>query len=137
MSRQKVSKIIAIDVGLKRIGVAFGYRDVALPLSPVLRKNRNQAARDVSNLLIEYNAEILVVGVPLGGSSEDEMRRRIQHFVSLLNYNGEIVYENEAFSSVQACELIADERDGRLDSVAAMVILKRYMDKKTNNIKTL
>lgn len=125
-----MSKIIAIDVGLKRIGVAFAYRDVALPLSPVLRKNRNQAARDISNLLVEYDAEILVVGVPLGGSSEDEMRRRIEHFVSLLNYGGKIVYEDEAFSSSQASEMIADKRDGHLDSVAAMVILKRYMDKK-------
>ena len=36
-------KFMAIDVGLKRIGLAFGFGEVVTPLEPVLRKNRNQA----------------------------------------------------------------------------------------------
>jgi len=34
-------KFMAIDVGLKRIGLAFGFGEVVTPLEPVLRKNRN------------------------------------------------------------------------------------------------
>jgi len=114
--------IMAIDVGLKRIGVALAVGQT------VLRKNRNQAARDVSAVLREYGAKKLVVGVPLGGSSEDEMRRRIAHFVSLLEFEGEVVYQDEAMSSFEASEIYAEgRRDGRLDSVAAMIILKRYL----------
>ncbi|MDO5045955.1 Holliday junction resolvase RuvX [Campylobacter sp.] len=120
--------VVAIDVGLKRIGIALGIGSVVMPQKPVFRKNRNQAARDVSAVLAELNAKILVVGIPIGGSSEDEMRRRIEHFVSLLNFDGEIVYVNEAMSSFEASEIYTDsKRDGKLDSIAAMIILKRYL----------
>ena len=120
--------IMAIDVGLKRIGVALVVGQTVMPQTPVLRKNRNQAARDVSAVLREYGAKKLVVGVPLGGSSEDEMRRRIAHFVSLLEFDGEVVYQDEAMSSFEASEIYAESRrDGRLDSIAAMIILKRYL----------
>jgi len=119
---------MAIDVGLKRIGVALAVGQTVMPQTPVLRKNRNQAARDVSAVLREYGVKKLVVGVPLGGSSEDEMRRRIAHFVSLLEFDGEVVYQDEAMSSFEASEIYAeDRRDGRLDSIAAMIILKRYL----------
>lgn len=120
--------IMAIDVGLKRIGVALAVGQTVMPQTPVLRKNRNQAARDVSAVLREYGAKKLVVGVPLGGSSEDEMRRRIAHFVSLLEFDGEVVYQDEAMSSFEASEIYSESRrDGRLDSIAAMIILKRYL----------
>ena len=120
--------IMAIDVGLKRIGVALAVGQTVMPQTPVLRKNRNQAARDVSTVLREYGAKKLVVGVPLGGSSEDEMRRRIAHFVSLLEFDGEVVYQDEAMSSFEASEIYAESRrDGRLDSIAAMIILRRYL----------
>jgi len=119
---------MAMSVGRKRIGVALAVGQTVMPQTPVLRKNRNQAARDVSAVLREYEAKKLVVGVPLGGSSEDEMRRRIAHFVSLLEFNGEVVYQDEAMSSFEASEIYADSRrDGRLDSIAAMIILKRYL----------
>ena len=120
--------IMAIDIGLKRIGVALAVGQTVMPQTPVLRKNRNQAARDVSAVLRKYGAKKLVVGVPLGGSSEDEMRRRIAHFVSLLEFDGEVVYQDEAMSSFEASEIYAEgRRDGRLDSIAAMIILKRYL----------
>lgn len=122
-----LQKIIAIDIGLKRIGMAFAYNKVVLPLKPILRKNRKQAAQDVSNAIKEHEANALVVGIPLGGSSEDEMKRRIAHFVSLLDFNGDIFYQDESFSSLEASEFINDKRDGKLDSIAAMVILKRYL----------
>lgn len=123
-----MKKYIALDIGLKRVGMAFAAGLVVVPLAPVLRKNRNQAARDVSECLREYAPDVLVVGVPLGGASEEEMGRRVRHFVGLLEFAGEVVYQDEAMSSVEASELHTDTaRDGRLDSVAAMVILKRYL----------
>lgn len=120
--------IVAIDIGLKRIGVAISPDGkIALPVNPILRKNRNQAARDISLALKQRDAKTLVVGVPKGGSSEDEMARRIAHFVSLLDFSGEIYYQDEALSSLEAGELVSDRRDGRFDSVAAMIILERFL----------
>ncbi|QIX85785.1 Holliday junction resolvase RuvX [Campylobacter ureolyticus] len=124
--------IACIDVGLKRIGIALGYKNgVIVPINAVLRQNRNQAAKDVKYILDEWNVKKLVVGIPLGGNSEDEMRRRISHFVNLLDFNGEIVFFDESFSSVEAGEFgVANhkKKDGKLDSLSAMVILQRYFD---------
>ena len=125
-------KYIAIDLGLKRIGLAYAaHKDVVTPLPAVLRKNRNQAAEDVQKTIKEWEADALVVGIPLGGATEEEMRRRIAHFLSLLEFKGEVFYQDEAGSSLEAEEAMKGEikyvRDGRVDSIAAMIILQRFL----------
>ena len=125
-------RLASIDVGLKRVGVAICLQsDIVTPLEAVIRKNRNQAARDISKVLEEWKIEKLIVGVPKGGSSEDEMTRRIEHFVSLLDFKGEIEYQDEYGSSQEAKELMRgvtkNRRDGKLDSLAAKIILERYL----------
>lgn len=127
-----MKKIAAIDVGLKRIGVALCLSpSLVSPQEAILRKNRDQAAHDVSTFLQEWAIELLVVGLPKGGSSSEEMERRIQHFVSLVNFQGEVVYQDEYGSSIEAKELmhgiVRQRRDGRIDSMAAKVILERYL----------
>lgn len=123
-------KTLALDIGLKRIGLALCIDcKIAMPLDAITRKNRNQAAKDVGKILQDYEIDILVVGIPKGGSSEDEMKRRIEHFVSLINFEKEIVFVDESFSSKQAQELqVANlkKKDGKLDSLAAYLILKNY-----------
>ena len=98
--------IVALDIGLKRIGVAISPDNkTALPSTPIMRKNRNQAAREVSEFLKTQNAKILIVGIPKGGTSEEEMTRRIKHFVNLLEFSGEIKFIDESFSSYEANDL--------------------------------
>ena len=125
-------KLASIDVGLKRIGVAICLDgSIVLPQDAILRKNRNQAARDINTFLKEWEIEQLIVGLPKGGSSEKEMERRIKHFVSLLELEIPIAYQDEQGSSFEAKELTMGDfkhkKDGRLDSVAAKIILERYL----------
>ncbi len=125
-------KLAGIDIGLKRIGVAICLDDkIVMPQNAILRKNRNQAARDVKTFLHEWEIEKLIVGIPKDGSSSSEMERRIKHFVSLLALDIEIIYQDEQGSSFEAKELTMGEfkhkRDGRLDSVAAKIILERFL----------
>ncbi len=126
-------KIASIDVGLKRIGVALGLdANIVLPQNAVLRKNRNQASREVKAFLVEWGIEKLVVGLPKGGSSKEEMERRIRHFVSLLELEDiEVVYQDEYGTSIEAKELtqgvFRHKKDGRIDSMAAKIILERYL----------
>ena len=125
-------KLASIDVGLKRIGVAICLDGkIVLPQDAILRKNRNQAARDVKHFLQEWEIEQLIVGLPKGGSSEAEMERRIKHFVSLLELAIPVVYVDEQGSSFEAKEMTKGDfkhkRDGRIDSVAAKIILERYL----------
>ena len=53
-------KLASIDVGLKRIGVAICLNsDIVIPQNAILRKNRNQAAKDVNMFLKEWEIEKL------------------------------------------------------------------------------
>lgn len=125
-------KYLSIDLGLKRIGLAYSaHEDIVTPLQAIIRKNRNQASDEVKKAIKEWEIEAVVIGIPLGGSSEDEMRRRITHFMGLVDFSGEVFYQDEAGSSKEAEALIKGEikqiRDGRVDSISAMIILQRYL----------
>jgi putative Holliday junction resolvase len=124
--------IASIDVGLKRIGTAISFdNSIVFPTEPIIRKNRLQAASDVSSFLKNWNVSLLIVGLPHGSSSSDEMQRRIKHFTSLLTYNGHIVYVDEYGTSLQAKEstkgIFKHKKDGRIDSMAAKIILENYL----------
>jgi putative Holliday junction resolvase len=128
-------KIASIDVGLKRIGVALSLdSNIVFPQDAILRKNRNQASQDVKAFLLKWEIEKLIVGLPKGGSSEDEMERRITHFVSLLALKDiEVDYQDEYGSSIEAKEmtkgLFRHKKDGKIDSMSAKIILERWLSK--------
>jgi len=127
-------KLASIDVGLKRIGVAICLDDnkaIVIPQEAVLRKNRNQAASEISHFLQEWEIDKLIVGLPMDAENSEEMKRRITHFVSLLSLNIEVAYQDEQHSSIEARELskgiFKHKKDGRVDSLAAKIILERYL----------
>ncbi len=124
-------KLACIDVGLKRIGLAICLQsDIVTPLPAILRKNRNQASADVLAALKEWEIEKLIVGYP---SASEDMQKRITHFIKLLEFEGEVILQEENMSSIEAQELIKGDitykRDGRIDSIAAKIILERYLQK--------
>ena len=123
-------KYACIDIGLKRIGMAISLQsDIVTPLSAVLRKNRNQASNDVLKVLKEWEIDCLVVGFP---SASEDMQKRVKHFVNLLDFDKEVVFQEENMSSIEAEELMKGDikykRDGRVDSLAAKIILERYLN---------
>jgi len=125
-------KIASIDIGLKRIGIALCLDGkTVMPQNAILRKNRKQASTEVSAFLKEWEIEKLIVGLPKGGSSEEEMQRRITHFVSLLDLDIPLFYQDEQGSSFEAKEMtkgqFRHQKDGKIDSIAAKIILERYL----------
>jgi putative Holliday junction resolvase len=126
-------KIASIDVGLKRIGVAICLDGkVVIPQNAILRKNRNQAAKEVHTFLKEWEIEKLIVGLPQDAISSEEMERRIKHFVSLLELDIPVAYQDEQSSSIEAKELtqgvFKHKKDGKIDSIAAKIILERWLN---------
>jgi len=125
-------KLIAIDLGLKRIGLAYSAdKNFVTPLNAVERKNRNQASKEVKEVISQWGAEAVVIGIPMGGSSEDEMRRRVEHFMNLVDFDGPVYFQDESNSSLEAEEsmkgFIKQKKDGRIDSLAAKIILERWI----------
>jgi putative Holliday junction resolvase len=125
-------KVIAIDLGLKRIGLAYSAdKNFVTPLNAIERKNRNQASAAVKETILEWGAEAVVIGIPIGGSSEDEMRRRVEHFMKLVDFDGPVYFQDESHSSLEAEEsmkgMMKQKKDGRIDSLAAKIILERWI----------
>jgi putative Holliday junction resolvase len=125
-------RILAIDLGLKRIGLAYSAdKNFVTPLNAIERKNRNQASSEVKTAIAQWETEAIVIGIPLGGSSEDEMRRRVEHFMNLVDFKGPVYFQDESNSSLEAEEsmkgLIKQKKDGRIDSLAAKIILERWI----------
>lgn len=128
-------RILACDVGIKRIGLATKINQIILPLPAILRKNRIQASSELLKILTDRQIQQLLVGIP-GDHQSDEMERRIKHFIALVGFKGDILYINEDLSSKIAQEkllsLTKKERqrkikNGELDSLAAVEILERYL----------
>lgn len=141
--------IFGIDFGLKRLGVAKVVQNLIVPLAPIMRKNRNQASRDLHKLLLEHENDMskitLVVGMPRdldtessGAGRHEVMQKRISHFLSLIDFSGQVVYVDESYSSREADERLLDRgynkrknarKNGVLDSISACVILERYLER--------
>jgi putative Holliday junction resolvase len=123
-----MKKIASIDVGLKRIGVAFYLSGISVPQNAIMRKNRDQASSDVRNLLKEWGIDTLVVGYP----SDIDMQNRIKHFTSLVDFGGEVFFQEEDFSSYEAKDMakgqFKQKKDGKIDSLSAKLILDRWVD---------
>ena len=123
-------RLASIDVGLKRIGVAICIMsDIVTPQNAIIRNNRNQAALEVINFLNEWQIEKLIIGLP---SSSEDTQNRIKHFTNLLDLKIPYEFCEENLSSIEAKELMKGEvkqvRDGRIDSIAAKIILERYIN---------
>ncbi|MDE6885724.1 MAG: Holliday junction resolvase RuvX [Helicobacteraceae bacterium] len=121
--------MIALDFGLKRLGLAWNCNGIILPLPAIIRKNRNQAANELDKVLETKKAKILVIGV-----ANDEMQKRVEYFIGLLKFSGEIVFVDENLSSKEADEHIKEmnnsrilRKNGVIDSISATIILKRYL----------
>ncbi|MFC3846929.1 Holliday junction resolvase RuvX [Helicobacter baculiformis] len=127
------TSLIACDVGLKRIGLALCVGGVILPLEPIVRTNRQQASQALQTLLKTRKPEKLLVGLP--HVRYEDTRKRVLHFMSLVNFTP-VVYVDEENSSEQALEHTAHlplmqrqraRKNGVLDSLSACVILERYL----------
>jgi len=120
-------KILAIDYGVKRVGVAVSYASLAQPLE-VLENDEQLMAR--LRLLIEqHRVQAIVVGI-----SENVMAERTQEFVRRLRAVTPlpVTLIDETLSSHQVHEWLrqapARKRRGPIDHLAAAVILERYLE---------
>jgi putative Holliday junction resolvase len=128
-------QVAALDIGLKRIGVALCLDgQTVLPQEAIIRTGRQQAADEVRGFLQKWSIDTLIVGLPRGGASEAEMERRIRHFIRLIDppETLKLYYQDEAGTSQEAKEhlrgITRHKRDGRIDSMAAKLILERWLE---------
>jgi putative Holliday junction resolvase len=130
--------IIALDLGEKRVGVAVSDAlSIAITrLSVLPRGNWKQLLREVDDLVRRFDAQTVVIGLPLrlNGSAGDaalEVRSVALKFARSLKVP--VYLQDERLSSVEAEENLraaghtADRMRALLDSEAAAVILRDFL----------
>ena len=137
-------RILALDVGDRRIGVALSdpLSILASPLTTIDRRTtpETEAAIDAVLALAEqHEAAEILVGIPYLMSGRIGAQARITlDFAQALSERTTIpiTHTDERLSSVQADRMLtqsgtSNTRDkGRTDSAAAAVILQAYLDAK-------
>lgn len=137
-------KLLALDVGLARIGVAVcdGLQLTVRPLAVVYRRSRNEDFAQLAELARREEAQAVICGLPLNmdgseGPQAQTTRKwamRLAHALrALLGRPLPVLFWDERLTTVAAKELIA-ERGSSLpgeageDAVAAAVLLQTYLD---------
>ena len=130
-------KIMALDIGTKRIGIALSdyLQVIATPHSFIQREPENKAIEEIIKIAKENRVEKIVIGVPinmdgtLGFQAQDciNFSQKIHGF--------DIIQEDERLTSEEAEERLRSRRvdfrknKGLVDMESACVILEQYLGK--------
>ncbi len=128
---------LAIDYGRRRIGVAKSdpLGMVASPLTTLTVRSRADAVEQMRKLLDEYSPNGLVVGYPRHASGEPgEIAHEVDRFLRELQYAGDVFRVDESYSSQEATAIVhahgkrVGVDKGRVDRLAAVILLQRFLD---------
>lgn len=129
-------RLMALDIGERRIGVATSSSGiVASPHSVIRRTSKKQDFAKLRKLIDALQIERLIVGLPYslsGAEAIGPQARRVMRYTEALAETVTIPYEyvDESYSTVDAAALQAASGRKRvpIDAAAAAVILQRYLD---------
>ena len=140
-------RLLGLDVGSRRIGVALSQGSVAVPLTIIEHDSRNASFDRIAELAREHDVAAVVVGLPVGMSGDEgaQARRTRAFGDALAERSGlHIAYQDERLSTAQAARAgggrAMPPRDRRsvhparragktrVDDLAAAVILQAYID---------
>ena len=132
-------RILALDIGERRIGVALSDPSglLATPLTTIHRRHHTADVDEVLRLVDEHDAERVVVGLPLELSGRRGTQAgRVSAFVRAMAERTQVPVEtvDERYSTVQAQRQLRESgvrpsRDrARVDAAAAAIILQSYLD---------
>ncbi|MDR1197337.1 MAG: Holliday junction resolvase RuvX [Candidatus Nomurabacteria bacterium] len=135
----KIEKVLGLDVGEKRIGVALGDSEVkiAAPLGVIL--NGEDVILEIEKLVGQKNVDKIVVGLPRNaGGVETQQSAYVRDFSErLLPLNLPIIFQDESLTSVEAENTLYKLQrsknynniaKGEIDARAAALILQDFLE---------
>lgn len=134
-----MSKIIAIDFGLKRTGLAI-TDELRIIAAPLITVDSHNLMDFLYTLFLKESVEVIVLGEPKRlDNSDTHISENVRLLkVALENQFPEkkVVLHDERFTSIIAARSMADagmnkqkrKEKGNLDMISATVILQSYMD---------
>ena len=139
-----VGRIVALDPGTKRIGIAVcdEQRVIARPLPVVQRSSWKKLLLQIRNILAEFDAVALVIGLPYNFSgTESEMTAEARDLARKFSLSLDIpVYlQDERATTYEArgrlwnLGLEGKDVQAVVDSEAATIILSDFLDRAGSN----
>lgn len=138
MPDQENTRVLALDLGERRIGVAVGETGSgsATPLCVIERAGRDRDVRAIGELCRREGAELIVMGLPqkhegeAGPMAEAALRlgKRLGRALSLpVEYVDEFESTVEAHAAMIEAGMGRVRRAAKVDQAAAAVILRRWL----------
>ncbi|WP_303868944.1 Holliday junction resolvase RuvX [Acetobacterium wieringae] len=135
-----MERILGIDVGDKRIGVAVTdpLQITAQGVMTLKRKTRDDDLEAFRELIAKYEIKKVVAGLPLNmDGSESAQTRKTMNFCQFIKkrLKIEIIYIDERLTSSWSEKVLIEgnvSRENRkdyIDMLAAQMILQSYMDR--------
>ena len=132
-------KLLALDIGGRRIGLASGVAELgtALPAGVLQRTRLALDVRAVLEAARQRQADAVVVGIPYRpGGEESPQTKQVRGFIRALRKETSLPVHgiDEAFTSVEAEGLLRaaglepSRNRGAVDEAAAVLILRRFLD---------
>ena len=136
--------MLGLDVGDRRIGVSYadGLGLTAQGLETFERKGLEYDLRYMSGLIANRGVKTLVVGLPRNmDGTEGPQSQKVREFIGqvlsrLENYPApEVVWWDERLTTVAAHRIMLEgdlsrkKRKGKVDKIAAVLILQCYLDR--------
>lgn len=136
-------KLLAVDFGMKRMGFAIGNTTIntATPIDPLTYKNTKHAVEHIKQLTAEYDITQILIGYPLNmDGSKSSISGQVEHFTRRLKkalapgittqYIDERLSSFEAEQELKSLHPDYKKRKKIIDSMSALMILRRFMEKK-------
>ena len=126
-------RILGIDYGDKKIGLAFGDSSarVAVPLEVIVNEG-DVTIEALVHRVKEEDISLVVVGVPLPqGNHSSVQLEKTRKFIATLAQAApvSVVEEDESFTSVESVRLQQEfNAQADEDALAAMLIVQSYID---------
>lgn len=133
------SRLAALDVGDKRIGVAISdaLRLTSQPLGTVHRRSLAVDCASIETMLAPYDVEKVVAGLPLNPKGQEgEQADRVRHFCARFTAETgrEVVFQDERLTTAEGERMLIESgmrrnrrREVR-DRIAAALILQAWLD---------
>lgn len=130
---------MALDLGEKRIGVAFSdpTRTIAQAYTVLRRKSRLEDFQRYQQIITDQKITLLVVGLPVTLSGEDsDQTRWVRDYTTEMRNHLDIPIEfwDEGLTTIQAADSLrirgkrGKKARERIDAVAAAFICQSYLD---------
>ena len=134
-------RILALDIGLKRVGVAISDKSekIATPLCTLNFEDVIEFRPSFEEVLQDYDVEMIVCGLPKSLSGEENAQaKNIRKIASRIaeRTKMQIDFFDERLSSSEAKRYLKEmgfsnrAMRGKIDSVAAQFFLQTYLDNK-------